>query len=45
MLELFKDHIDDESIKEAINNTVDISRKIEVYDLFGQYRMPKFPLN
>ena len=44
MLELFKDHIDDESIKEAVNNTVEISRKIEVFDLFGKYRMPKFPL-
>ena len=45
MLELFKDHIDDESIKEAVNNTVEISKKIEVFDLFGKYRMPKFPLN
>ena len=24
MLELFRDHIDDESIKEAVNNTVEI---------------------
>jgi len=42
MLELFKDHIDDESIKDAVNNTVEISQKIEVFDLFGKYRMPKF---
>jgi DNA polymerase III, alpha subunit len=45
MLELFKDHIDDESIVEAVNNTVEISQKVEVFDLFGNYRMPKFPLN
>jgi len=45
MLELFKDHIDDESINEAVNNTVEISQKVEVFDLFGNYRMPKFPLN
>ena len=45
MLELFKDHIDDESIIEAVNNTVEISQKVEVFDLFGTYRMPKFPLN
>ena len=45
MLELFKDHIDDESIFEAVNNTVEISQKVEVFDLFGNYRMPKFPLN
>ena len=45
MLELFKDHIDDQSIKEALNNTVEISEKVEEFDLFGNYRMPKFPLN
>jgi len=45
MLELFKDHIDDQSIIEAVNNTVEISKKVEVFDLFGNYRMPKFPLN
>ena len=44
MLELFKDHIDDESIYEAVNNTVEISQKVEVFDLFGNYRMPKYPL-
>ena len=44
MLELFNDHIDDESIKEAVNNTVEISEKIELFDLFGKYRMPKFQL-
>ena len=43
MLELFRDHIDDESTKEAVNNTVEISQKIELFDLFGKYRMPKFP--
>ena len=45
MLELFKDHIDDESIIEAVNNTEEISQKVEAFDLFGNYRMPKFPLN
>ena len=44
MLELFQDHIDDKSIKEAVNNTVEISQKIEEFELFGNYRMPKFPL-
>ena len=39
MLELFKDHIDDESIIEAVNNTVEISQKVEVFDLFGNYRL------
>ena len=44
MLKLFNDHIDNESIKEAINNTVEVSQKIEEFELFGTYRMPKFPL-
>ena len=44
MLELFKDHIDEDLIKEAVNNTVEISQKIEEFDLFGKYRMPRFPL-
>ena len=44
MLQLFRDHIDDDSIEEAVNNTVEISKKIEEFDLFGTYRMPKFPL-
>ena len=44
MLSLFKDHIDEESIKKAVNNTVEISKKIEEFELFGTYRMPKFPL-
>ena len=44
MLSLFKDHIDDESIKKAVNNTVEISKKIEEFELFGTYRMPTFPL-
>ena len=44
MLQLFRDHIDDDSIEEAVNNTVEISNKIEEFELFGTYRMPKFPL-
>ena len=44
MLSLFNDHIDKESIEEAINNTVEVSQKIEEFELFGTYRMPKFPL-
>jgi len=44
MLNLFRDHIDMETIKDAINNTTEISNKVEVYELFGEYRMPKYPL-
>ena len=45
MLELFRDHIEEKMIKEAVNNTVEISEKIEEFELFGNYRMPKFPLD
>ncbi len=44
MLRLFNDHIDEDSIREAVLNTYEISEKIEEYELFGNYRMPKFPL-
>ncbi len=44
MLRLFNDHLDNDSIEEAINNTVEVSQKIEEFELFGTYRMPKFPL-
>ena len=45
LMKYLTDHIDDQSIIEAVNNTVEISQKVEVFDLFGNYRMPKFPLN
>ncbi len=44
MLNLFRDHIDIEIIREAINNTTEISNKVEIFELFGEYRMPKYPL-
>ncbi len=45
MLDLFNDHIESSFIKEAIENTIEISNKVEEYDLFGEYRMPSFPLS
>ena len=45
MLGLFNDHIESEVIKEAVNNTNEISEKVEEFELFGEYRMPKYPLN
>jgi len=44
MLNLFRDHIDTETIRDAIKNTTEISNKVETYELFGEYRMPKYPL-
>ena len=45
MLGLFNDHIEAEVIKEAVNNTNEISEKVEEFELFGKYRMPKYPLS
>ena len=45
MLGLFNDHIEAEVIKEAVNNTNEISEKVEEFELFGEYRMPKYPLS
>ena len=44
MLNLFRDHIDIDTIREAINNTTEIANKVEIFELFGEYRMPKYPL-
>ena len=44
MLNLFRDHIDIDTIRYAINNTTEIANKVEIFELFGEYRMPKYPL-
>ncbi len=44
MLNLFRDHIDKDTIRDAINNTTEIANKVEIFELFGEYRMPKYPL-
>ncbi len=44
MLNLFGDHIEIELVKEAIANTNEVANKVEEFELFGEYRMPKFPL-
>jgi len=43
MLKLFNDHLEINVIREAIQNTVEVSEKVEEFDLFGEYRMPKYP--
>ena len=45
MLGLFNDHIDIETIKEAVENTMEVAEKVEEFELFGEYRMPKYSLN
>ncbi|WP_287130894.1 DNA polymerase III subunit alpha [Candidatus Cyanaurora vandensis] len=43
---MFRDHLDDDIIQEAISNTLEVSQKVETYyqELFGEARMPNFPV-
>ncbi len=46
MASLFRDHLSDEIIEEAITNTIEIADKVEKYDreLLGDSRLPQFPI-
>ena len=41
---LFRDHLDDDVIAEALERTLEIAEKIEIYDIFGDTRIPNFPI-
>ncbi|MEM6519452.1 MAG: DNA polymerase III subunit alpha [Cyanobacteria bacterium P01_C01_bin.70] len=42
---LFRDHLPDEMIEEAIQNTLEVAEKVEEYaDILGQPRIPDFPI-
>lgn len=42
MRQLFRDHLDDETIEEAIANTVEVASKVERYDIFDEPRIPNY---
>ncbi|MFM7573200.1 MAG: DNA polymerase III subunit alpha, partial [Snowella sp.] len=44
MRQLFRDHLPDEIIEEAINNTLEVSEKIEPYNILGEPRIPNYPV-
>ncbi len=44
MRRLCRDHLEQEVIDEAIANTLKVLEKIEGYDLFGEMRMPDYPV-
>jgi DNA polymerase III subunit alpha len=45
MRRLFRDHLTDDIIEEAITNTLEVANKVEDYDgILGQPRIPDFPL-
>jgi len=44
MAQLFRDHLDDETILEAIDNTLEVANKVKSYDIMGEYRIPNYPI-
>lgn len=42
MRQLFRDHLPDEIIEEAINNTLEVAQKIEPYKILGEPRIPNY---
>ena len=44
MRKLFADHLDQNVIQQAIDNTASVAEKIEEYDILGSYKMPRFPI-
>ncbi len=45
MAQLFRDHLSDDIIQEAINNTVEVANKVEPYSgILGEPRIPDYPI-
>ena len=44
MLRLFADHLDADTVRKAVENTVAVAEKVEDYDILGHYQMPRFPI-
>ncbi|MEA5532511.1 DNA polymerase III subunit alpha [Crocosphaera sp. XPORK-15E] len=42
---LFRDHLSDDVIEEAIKNTLEVAEKIEPYKILGEPRIPDYPVN
>ncbi len=44
MAALFRDHLSDEVIREAIDNTVEIANKVQSYNVMDEPRLPNYPI-
>ncbi len=44
MAHLFRDHLPDEVIEEAITNTLEVANKVEPYNILGEPRIPNYPV-
>lgn len=41
---LFRDHLPDDVIEEAINNTLEVADKVQAYNILGEPRIPDYPV-
>jgi len=44
MTQLFRDHLPDDVIQEAIANTLEVADKVKRYDIMGEPRIPDYPV-
>lgn len=44
MRQLFRDHLPDEVIEEAIANTLEVAQKVKPYEIMGEPRLPDYPV-
>ncbi|MDF5725907.1 MAG: DNA polymerase III subunit alpha [Rhizonema sp. PD37] len=44
MKQLFRDHLPDDVISEAIANTLEVADKVEPYQIMGEPRIPNYPI-
>lgn len=44
MRRLFRDHLPDEVIEQAIANTLEVANKIKSYDILGESKAPQYPV-
>jgi DNA polymerase III subunit alpha len=44
MKKLFRDHLPEDVIEEAISNTLEVADKVEPYNILGEPRLPNYPI-
>ncbi|WP_250122145.1 DNA polymerase III subunit alpha [Chroococcidiopsis sp. CCMEE 29] len=44
MMQLFRDHLPDQVIQEAITTTLEVADKVEPYHIMGEPRIPNYPV-
>ena len=44
MKQLFRDHLPDDVIEEAIATTLEVAEKVEPYNIMGEPRIPNYPI-